>query len=200
MPILLEHFSLVIRRDSLEALLPGGWPQFLAEYGEPYENWVDDDLVRFGAMNGLDLDGHVAHWRQRGLALVRHRDGRPDRGDMLLHAALSATGAVQCDWLEISDDGFARFVGKKRRQRRPRIHSSWSDELVALTRDMVLDLLARAPVRRPPLMLKNWDERFGILSTDENARKGLHVTDLADGTLQSFRLTEDLLNAGWVVD
>lgn len=200
MSILLEFFSVVIRRDSLEALLPGGWSQFLAEYGEPIEDWADDDLVRFGAMNRLDLDGLVAHWRERGLALIRSRDGRQVCGDMMLHAAPSGSGAIECDWLEISDDGFARFVGKRRPLRRPRIRSHWSDELVDLTRRMFQDLLAKPPALRAPVALKNWDDRFGILSTDPGASKGLLVTDRRTGTVQSYRLLEDLLNAGWVVD
>lgn len=76
MAVILEFYSLVIRRDRLEAALPGGWPQYLAEYGEPFEGWFDEDLLRTGAMNPMDFDFQIKHWRRRGLRLLGRRNGQ----------------------------------------------------------------------------------------------------------------------------
>ena len=200
MPVILEFLSLIIRRDRIEDLLPGGWPQFLAEYGEPFEGWADDDLVRFGAMNQLDIDEHVAHWESRGLALMKSRNGRQVWGDMVLHSAPFDLAPMKCDWLGCSTDRTARFVGQRQPMQRPRINSPWSNELVNLSHKMLLDLLGSPPGERTFVAVKSWDDRFGMLSTDGEAAKGLIVTDRATGKVQSFRLIEDLLNAGWVVD
>src|SRR6056297_2683236 len=197
MAIALEFHSLILRRDRLEALLPGGWAQFLAEYGAPEPGWADDDLVRFGAMSGADIAEWAEHWARRGLSLTGESGRSPD---MVLHAGYGGTGPVPCDWLEIEGETRARFAGRRERPRRPGVRSPWSEATVALTVAHVTDMLTTPPERRLPVFLMHWESRFGILTAETEARAGLVATDRESGAREAFRLIEDLLNAGWVLD
>ena len=197
MAIALEFHSLILRRDRLEALLPAGWPQFLAEYDAPPDGWADDDLVRFGAMNADDIAGWDDHWVRRGLSLTGESGRSPD---MTLHAAFGGAGPVPCDWLEIEDERRARFTGRREPLRRPAVASPWTDQTVALTVEHVTRALTTPPERRLPVFLKHWETGFGLLITDGEARDGLVVIDRDTDARESYRLIEDLLNAGWALD
>ncbi len=48
--------------------------------------------------------------------------------------------------------------------------------------------------------LKHWGSGFGLLVTDDTARDGLVVIDRETGARETYRLVENLLNAGWALD
>ncbi len=201
MAIDLETFSLVLRRDRLQAVLPGGWAQYLAEYGPPPARQLDDDLLGLAAATAPEARALVAHWRRRGLALAQGAHGAPDSGDMaLLQAAPAGAPAEGCGWLAVADDNRACFIGARQDPRRARFASPWSGRLVRLSRDAIADLLATPAALRAPLPLKNWNDRFALLRIDPQARACLVATDRETGARQRYAQVADLLDAGWAVD
>ncbi len=119
MSIVLECYSLIIRRDKLEPLFSDGWEGFLYDYGEPEMGSFDNDLVRFGAMSPMDINMIVDRWEDRGLKLVRRKKGAVVAADMVLHASPNDHPVVPCSWLAI-DSGVATFVGRRIRARASR--------------------------------------------------------------------------------
>lgn len=203
MAIVLEQFNLVIRRDCLQAFLPGGWAQFTAEYGVPLHGRVDGDLVSFTAQNASEIEDLNAHWTRRGLTPAPGLGGRSgDTGDcdMVVHRQDARSEIADCGWLAITDEGLASFAGTRHGVRRQRFGSPWSDELIALSQKYVMALLATPPNQRAPLPLKHWDDRFALLEVDMQSREGLVAKDRETGVRYCFRLVEELLDAGWAVD
>ncbi len=199
MAVILEFFNLIIRRDRIEALLPGGWPQYLAEYGDPLPFWADDDLVRWGAMSSADIKRLVEHWTNRGLVSNLDRQ-QGTSADMVVHACYAESSIEGCDWLATTDENTACFVGTRQKPDRPQIRSSWSDELVRLSTEFILQLLATPPNRRAPLPLKNWNGKFALLNIDMEARACLVAIDRETPNCYAYARIEDLLNAGWAID
>lgn len=206
MSVILEFYSLIIRRDRIIALLPGGWPQYLAEYGEPPEGWADCDLVRKGAMNSFDLMNLISHWEGRGFVLQTTKNGQNSWKDMVVGSHMNrleirGISIRECKWLQVNQDGTsASFIGKRQRLRERRILSPWPDELITITMETCRHILALSPEDRPALRLKNWDHTFGYLNIKMDAKKSLMITNGSMSHPIQFHYLEDMLNAGWVVD
>lgn len=66
MSIPLEFINLIIRKSTLESKYQGGLEQFIKDI--PNQSFrEDDELVRFGCMNGADLEKFVDLTLERGL-------------------------------------------------------------------------------------------------------------------------------------
>ena len=93
MPISIEFINLIIRKSTLEAKYQGGLEQFINDV--PNESFRDDDeLVRYGCINGNALERFIDLILERGL---EYKDKETD--DFVVINALSgATWDV--DWLE----------------------------------------------------------------------------------------------------
>jgi hypothetical protein len=66
MPISLEFINLIIRKSTLESKYQGGLEQFIKDI--PNQSFrEDDELVRFGCMNGIDLEKFIDVTLEKGL-------------------------------------------------------------------------------------------------------------------------------------
>ncbi len=66
MPIPIEFINLIIRKSTLETKYQGGIEQFIKDV--PNQSFgEDDELVRFGCMNGTDLEKFIDLILKRGL-------------------------------------------------------------------------------------------------------------------------------------
>lgn len=66
MPISLEFINLIIRKSTLESKYQGGLEQFIKDI--PNQSFrEDDELARYGCMNGLDLENFIDLILKRGL-------------------------------------------------------------------------------------------------------------------------------------
>jgi|GEM_PF-4631305 len=199
MPVILEVFSLVIRRDRIEAVLPGGWEQFVAERGGlPPEGWWDDDLVRTGAMSGFGIQLLVDDCRDMGLRLTGKRDGQEVFKDMCVIASYEDRPTLPCDWIEVLPDGTAAFTGKRRKPRRPRLSKTMVGPGGERTLAAILAMLARAREDRFPLYMQRRDGTPGRFSLETEKTRSLIVE--FDGGREAFRWAEDVVNAEWVVE
>ena len=75
-----------------------------------------------------------------------------------------------------------------------RFGTNWSDETQALTRE---HLGLYAGPGGPPLPMKAWDGRFGLLVADGGV---FHITDRESGSVETFSSATALINSGWAVD
>ena len=192
MAVILEFYSLIIRRDRLEALLPGGWRQYLAEQGEPDFGWADGELLRDGAMNIHDLDALVSYWKRRGLVLQATKNGQKYWKDMVVDASmsdLSMSGLTirDCDWLDVSIEGQAGFIGSTKAQRARKIQSPWPAKLIHKTTEQCEYLLLTPPAQRKGIQMKNSDGSIALLTTDSFMKKGLILTDQSNGARRMFQ-------------
>jgi len=197
MPVILQCFSLVIRRDRIAAVFPGGWAQFVAERGLPPEEWWDDDLVRLGAMNNFQFEMLVNDARALGLRLTSKRDEREVFQDMCVLASPENRLSLPCNWIDVRPDGTASFAGSRRKPRRPRIKNQERMEHAERTLDAILGLLALPPAERFFLPLHRRDGATGTLRTEPGTRRSLVVDGEAGH--ETFRWAEDVVNAGWEV-
>jgi hypothetical protein len=66
MPIPIEFINLIIRKSTLESKYQGGIEQFIKDV--PNQSFrEDEELVRFGCMNGNDLEKFIDLTLERGL-------------------------------------------------------------------------------------------------------------------------------------
>ena len=75
-----------------------------------------------------------------------------------------------------------------------RFGTNWSHETQALTREH-LGLYARPG--GPPVPMKSWDGRFGLLVADGGM---FRITDRESGSVETFSSAAALINSGWAVD
>ncbi len=197
MSISLSAHSLVIRRERIEAVYPGGWWQFVAENGQPGEGQWDDDLVLFAAQDPFYLNVHVADARDVGLRPTEKSNGREVSRDMCRLSSPDFRPEHPCDWLEVDEDGTALFIGRRRKSRRPRITIEDRKEDAERTREAILGLLALPPAERAPMQLHRIDGETGKLRTEPGTRRSLVVE--SDTGREAYRWIEDVVNAGWEV-
>ena len=66
MAIQIQFINLIVRKSTLESKYQGGLEQFIKDM--PNESFKEDDeLVRYGCMNGLDLENFIDLILKRGL-------------------------------------------------------------------------------------------------------------------------------------
>lgn len=192
----LESISLIVRRDRIESLLlPGGWPQYRAEFGEPFAGWMDDDLIRFGAMNDIQHYSNIAFLKGLGLRMEGRRKGRTVFIDMT--PAPLHEHEDMCDWLFVDDDYRAHFVGKREAPKRPKVQSPWEDAAWKQTMVVLREDLARSS-GPSGCWLRHFDGRSGKIRYQTERPRGF-VVETADGASERYKLIEQVLNAGWVL-
>lgn len=79
MSVHLEFINVLIRRDALERVYPGGFQQYVRDNAEfiGITCWFDEDIVREGAMSPQDAKGIVEYWEGLGLKAATYKRGRP---------------------------------------------------------------------------------------------------------------------------
>ncbi len=93
MPIYLEFINLIIRKSTLESKYQGGLEQFIKDV--PNKSFrEDDELVRYGCMNGNALERFIDLILERGL---EYKD--KDTVDFVVINTLSGA-SWDVDWLE----------------------------------------------------------------------------------------------------
>lgn len=98
MAVLAEAISVIVRRDSIERRLPGGWSAFVRSV--PNATLCDDGIIaRVGFMDPRDVGRYIDWLERKGLVFVR--DGKT----IDLAVVDQFTGpTAPCEWLE-----FGRF-------------------------------------------------------------------------------------------
>jgi hypothetical protein len=107
----LEFINVLIRRDALERVYPGGFQQYVRDNAEfiGITCWFDEDIVREGAMSPQDAKGIVEYWEGLGLKAATYKRGRPVEWIELCVAGFGGT-AVPCSWLRFSIENGASFT------------------------------------------------------------------------------------------
>ena len=95
MPVLVEAISLIVRRDAIEAHIPGGLRRFMREVPNATA-CMDDDLVRVGFMDPAMCEEFVHQLKMLGLTYLEEGKAR----DMVVCDQLRGALA-ECDWVEL---------------------------------------------------------------------------------------------------
>ena len=69
MAVLVEGFSVIVRRDSIESKYAGGWKAFLTDVPNA-TLCSDDELARVGFMDRNAVEAYVGHLERMGLLLM----------------------------------------------------------------------------------------------------------------------------------
>lgn len=69
MAVLVEALSVIVRRDAIEKLVPGGWEKFI-EVVPNGTQCFDDELARVGFMSPAGVDGFVTALESFGLRYI----------------------------------------------------------------------------------------------------------------------------------
>jgi hypothetical protein len=81
------------------------------------------------------------------------------------------------------------------------VSSKWSDELISLTKNVLIDLPIASFLNDGHCILKSIYRKFGKISLDDAISYQYRIKDIDTGELQvSFETLDDLIDAGWVVD
>lgn len=98
MAVLVEAISVVVRRSRIDAVYPGGWPQF--ERDCPNGTLcADAELARLGFLSPAEIGEAISWLEENGL---RFHDGEQAVDLVVVDQLRGPT--TRCDWLE-----FARF-------------------------------------------------------------------------------------------
>ncbi len=111
MSVHLEFINVLIRRDALERVYPGGFEQYVRDNAEfiGITCWFDEDIVREGAMSPQDAKGIVEYWEGLGLKAATYKRGRPVEWIELCVAGFGGP-SVPCSWLSFSIENGASFT------------------------------------------------------------------------------------------
>lgn len=113
MAVLIEALSIIVRRDRLDAVWPGGAEAYIAE--SPNQTvCADSHLVRIGFMSPPEAGNHLGRCIEQGLTFL----GPDDTAQDLVPVDQLAGTLAPCDWLRLGRvemDGHevdaAQFVG-----------------------------------------------------------------------------------------
>ena len=108
MSIQLKDFNIIIPRAIVDSLYPGGSLILIEEKKIP-EYFYDENLIRFGAADTLEIGNIIEEWTARGLRDVRKRKGQRTWIDLcLVHSEEGLT--LPCKWIKIEKDR-AEYIG-----------------------------------------------------------------------------------------
>ena len=107
MSIQLECISLIIPKTVIEKYYPGGFDQYrkdndLRFVKENYNIWFDDDLVKEGAMNPMDMDDLLKKWTSFGVKTTSVQNKIKKWKNVCVVASLE-NQFLPCDWLIFND-------------------------------------------------------------------------------------------------
>jgi len=96
----LEFVNVIIRRDALARVYPGGFQKYVHNNAEfmGITCWFDEELVREGAMSSQDAKGIVEYWERLGIKAATYKRGRPVEWIELCVAGFGGP-TVPCSWL-----------------------------------------------------------------------------------------------------
>ena len=106
MAVLIEAISVVIRRDRIDKLFPGGWGGFVSAV--PNNTLcADDEIARVGFMSPQDTEAFIKRLERGGFKFL-------DRGKPIDIAVVDQQRGptIECGWLEFGKLPFGDSVGK----------------------------------------------------------------------------------------
>lgn len=104
MAVLVEALSVIVRRDSIERYIVGGWEKFL-DFVPNQTMCTDGDLVRVGFMSPRDVEDFVIHLEGAGLQFhygnekLQAERGLRVSGDIIVVDQMKGP-TTECDWVE----------------------------------------------------------------------------------------------------
>ena len=107
MAIQIEDISIVIPRYLIDRIYPGG-SKALIEEEAISDNFYDDELVRFGASDSIEVGTIIELWTERGLRDIRKRKGKRSWIDLCVIDHLDGP-TLPCKWIR-TENNRAEFV------------------------------------------------------------------------------------------
>jgi hypothetical protein len=108
MSVQLEGFNIIIPRVLIDSVYPGGSEKLLDE-SQISNHFYDDNIVRFGASDTLEVGQIIEEWTGRGLRDIRKRKGKRTWIDLCLIDSEDGL-TLPCKWIKI-ENGSAVFLG-----------------------------------------------------------------------------------------
>ena len=103
MAVLVEGFSVIVRRDAIARKYPGGWDAFARDV--PNRTLcADERIARVGFMNSGDMRAYIGFLERRGLVHLRD-----EKAVDVTIASQQGSHVTMCDWISF----FARSVGSQ---------------------------------------------------------------------------------------
>jgi len=108
MSVHLEGFNIIIPRNIIDSTYEGGSDAFVrdAQIEKPF---FDEQIVRIGAADTLDIGRIIEEWTGRGLRDIRKRKGKRTWIDLCLVDAEEGL-TLPCKWIRV-ENGLAEFSG-----------------------------------------------------------------------------------------
>ena len=116
MAVQVEYFNLIIPIDKIEEYYPGGFEKYKQDNSRfLYRRIIFDDyIVRDGTMDPMSLKNIVDKWINLGLTFTEKVEDVDKYKDMCVVVDdLSTISYLQCDWLEIIEEGFVKHTSDK---------------------------------------------------------------------------------------
>lgn len=104
MAVLVEALSVIVRRDSIDSYMTGGWSKFV-DLVPNQTMCTDEELVRVGFMTPADVEDFVFQLERHGLQFhygdvkTQIERGLRNSGDIVVIDQIRGP-TTQCDWIE----------------------------------------------------------------------------------------------------
>ncbi len=102
MAVKLEYFSIIIPRNKIDSIYPGGSDTLILD-SNISEDSYDENLIRFGAEDSLEIGAIIEEWIGRGLRDIRKRKGKRVWIDLCLIDP-SGEPTLPCKWIKIENN------------------------------------------------------------------------------------------------
>jgi hypothetical protein len=93
MAVLVEGFSVIVRRDAIERKYPGGWDAFAREVPNQTLS-MDEKIARVGFMHSGDMRAYIGFLEHRGLVFLRDK-----KAVDITVASQRGSPMTACDWI-----------------------------------------------------------------------------------------------------
>ncbi len=114
MSIELEFIDFIVPIEKIKEKYPGGWEQCLKDHDYSIGRciWYDKHLFRTGAMNPMDIESLVQHWKKLGFNTHEEDlDGNPIKWiDVCVYEKFFGGETLACDWIAFDEKSLGVYL------------------------------------------------------------------------------------------
>ena len=115
MAVQCEFINLIIPITNINKVYAGGFEMYKKDHLELFGGiiWHDENLLREGAMNPMDIEYMVEGWEKLGLKGVIEEWGEMKWKDLCVVGSYATRPTLPCDWIDIDPETNSVFLKGK---------------------------------------------------------------------------------------
>lgn len=114
MSVMCEFIDFIVPIHVIKEKYPGGWEQCLIDHDYSIGRciWYDDHLFHTGAMNPMDIEDLVNHWKELGFETHKEDANTVpiEWVDVCVYERFFGGATLPCDWIDFDEESGGVFL------------------------------------------------------------------------------------------